>query len=303
MWKTATLLIITLIIVPWLAILFEPPLPEHIEAVLRQLIYVYLIAALICFLVSTLAVNYSQVDKLWSLMPLIYAWITCFQLDFESRLVLMAALVSVWGLRLTFNFARRGGYSLRFWEGEEDYRWAEVRKQPGFSSPWAWALFNFTFVSFYQMGLILLFTLPIVKSAGGGALSVIDWILAALFLLFVCLEALADRQQWLFQTEKHRLLAKGGKLPTAYAQGFVNRGLWARVRHPNYACEQAVWIVFYLFSVVASGQWLNWSITGVLLLIILFRSSSQLSEQISARKYPEYRDYIATVPRFIPYKL
>lgn len=34
----------------------------------------------------------------------------------------MAILVNLWGIRLTLNFARKGGYSWKFWEGEEDYR-------------------------------------------------------------------------------------------------------------------------------------------------------------------------------------
>ncbi len=37
----------------------------------------------------------------------------------NPRLVIMAALITVWGSRLTYNFARKGGY--RF--DAEDYRW------------------------------------------------------------------------------------------------------------------------------------------------------------------------------------
>ena len=34
----------------------------------------------------------------------------------------MAAVSAVWGLRLTYNFYRRGGYAWPPWTGEEDYR-------------------------------------------------------------------------------------------------------------------------------------------------------------------------------------
>lgn len=37
----------------------------------------------------------------------------------NTRLLIMALLTTVWGARLTFNFARKGGY--RF--DAEDYRW------------------------------------------------------------------------------------------------------------------------------------------------------------------------------------
>jgi steroid 5-alpha reductase family enzyme len=37
------------------------------------------------------------------------------------------------------------------------------------------------------------------------------------------------------------------------------------------------------------------------LLIILFKGSSDFSEDISAGKYPEYSEYQRRVPRFIPF--
>lgn len=300
MWKTALMLVITIIIVPVIAFSLEPPLPSHVYRVLKSLIWIYGIAALLCFLVSAITDNYSQVDKLWSIMPIIYAWTACAMLNFEPRLLLMAILVSVWGLRLTANFARRGGYRWPIWRGEEDYRWAQVRKRPEFSASWAWLLFNFVFISFYQMGLILLFTLPIIKAADGSPLGILDGVLTLLFLTLVYLEAKADNQQWEFQTQKHSYLKTGQSLPDFYAPGFIQSGLWSVVRHPNYACEQALWIAFYLFSTVATGQWFNWSIMGALLLVILFRSSSNLSETLSSEKYPDYEAYQENVPRFIP---
>ena len=87
MWKTALLLIVTLIVVALIAIAFEPPLPEHIFQVLKTLLLVYVCATLLCFLVSSLTDNYSQVDKLWSVMPIVYAWVACYMLEFEPRLV------------------------------------------------------------------------------------------------------------------------------------------------------------------------------------------------------------------------
>jgi steroid 5-alpha reductase family enzyme len=73
------------------------------------------------------------------------------------------------------------------------------------------------------------------------------------------------------------------------------------VRHPNYAMEQAVWIAFYGFSVIATGEWINWSMAGCVLLVILFKGSSDFSEAISAEKYPEYKTYQKNVPRFVPF--
>jgi steroid 5-alpha reductase family enzyme len=80
----------------------------------------------------------------------------------------------------------------------------------------------------------------------------------------------------------------------------VQSGLWAKVRHPNYAAEQSIWLVFYVFSVLASGSMINWSMAGCLLLLILFQGSADFSEGISAGKYPAYADYQKRVGRFFP---
>lgn len=302
MWKTVIFLLVTVVVVPLMAITMDVPLNESQREVLRDLILIYLVTASLCFLVSSITRNYSQVDKLWSIMPIVYVWVICFQSGFEPRLMLMAGVVTVWGFRLTYNFSRRGGYKLRFWEGEEDYRWPVLRSKPEFAAGWKWLLFNLLFISFYQMALILLMTLPALRSFGGGPVTLVDYLIAGVAIVFIIIETVADQQQWNFQSEKHRLLESGEPLPDKYRRGFVDHGLWGLVRHPNYASEQSIWIVFYFFSVSATGMWLNWSVMGAVLLILLFLGSSNFSEEISMNKYPEYAEYRKSVPRFIPLK-
>ncbi len=221
-------------------------------------------------------------------MPLIYTWFISFKSDFEPRLMLMAILVTVWGIRLSYNFGRKGGYSIRFWSGEEDYRWSILRKNPQFDAKWKWVLFNLLFISFYQMALVLLITLPALMSLKGKPLFWGDALAAGLILMFIFIETIADQQQWNFHKNK-------GK------RGFLDKGLWGIVRHPNYASEQSIWMVFYFFSVNATGQVINWSMAGAILLVLLFWGSSDFSENISLGKYPEYADYKKRVPRFIPF--
>ena len=84
-----------------------------------------------------------------------------------------------------------------------------------------------------------------------------------------------------------------------YKKGFITSGLWAFSRHPNYTCEQLIWVMFYLFSVSATGQWINWSVIGCILLVILFYSSAKFSENITANKYPDYKKYQENTPMFI----
>jgi steroid 5-alpha reductase family enzyme len=267
-----------------------------------QLFQLMLGVALTCFVVSELTGNYSQVDKLWSLIPIVYVWYVAAQSGLHARSLLMASLVTVWGLRLTYNFWRRGGYHWIPWKGEEDYRWGVLRANPLFRTRWSWSLFNLFFISLYQNTLILLFTLPAlaVLRTTDQTLNWLDILAAALFLTFVVLETLADQQQWEFQEEKYRRIATGTPLTAPYDKGFCTVGLWGRVRHPNYASEQAIWLSFYLFSIAATGSWLNWSLTGSILLVLLFVGSSNFSEKISAAKYPAYQDYQQQTPRFFP---
>lgn len=155
----------TAIVLPIISYNFDDPLTEQ---QLDALILVGKLAfAKTCFvfIVSTISGNVSQVDKLWSLMPPIYAWAVVVFTGAHPRQILVASLITVWGARLTYNFARKGGYSWKFWDGEEDYRWAVLRKKPGFSNPIVWFIFNLGFISFYQSFLIAGFaTLPMIIS-------------------------------------------------------------------------------------------------------------------------------------------
>lgn len=302
MWKTALLLIFTLIVVPLIAFYYgEAPSDLQWKAI-RTTSWVYVLSAAICFILSSMTGNYSQVDKLWSIMPVVYVWIIAHTGGYDDRLLLMAILVTIWGIRLTYNFRRRGGYSWKFWEGEEDYRWPVLREKPEFKPSWKWVLFNLFFISFYQMGLILLITFPMVKAMGDGPLYRTDYLLALIFLAWVVIEYFADQQQWEYQEAKRHWKSSAREMPVEYKRGFVKSGLWGWVRHPNYTAEQAVWITFYFFSVSATGDWVNWSIVGCLLLILLFKGSSDFSEEISASKYPKYKKYQEEVGRFLPFR-
>ena len=119
-------------------------------------------------------------------------------------------------------------------------------------------------------------------------------------MIFLGIETIADQQQWNFQNEKHRRIRNGKNTELPFVKGFVHTGLWSVVRHPNYASEQSIWITFYFFSVTATGNWLNGSLVGAVLLVLLFQGSADFSEGISRKKYADYDEYMLTTPRFIP---
>lgn len=300
--KTILLLIFAVIVIPTFAFLFGKPLGPEQHDMLMDMTYLMVGVALSCFTLSIITNNCSQVDKLWSVIPMVYVWYFAYKGGFDPRMTLMAVLVTIWGVRLTYNFGRRGGYSWKFWTGDEDYRWEVLKQKPELSGKVRWTLFNLFFISLYQMTLIFLFTLPAVVAWQGKdkPLGIWDIVLAIVMVALVVIETIADQQQYNYQTEKHRRKNANEALDGDYAKGFIDSGLWSKVRHPNYASEQSIWIIFYFFSVVASGEWLNWSLAGAILLVILFQGSADFSEAISLGKYPGYKNYIKNVPRFIP---
>ncbi len=301
--STIILLLATIVVLPIVAVNFDTPLNDLQWQMIKNSYAVAFGVAMLCFVLSELTGNCSQVDKIWSITPIIFVWIFAAMSGWNDRLVLMAIVVTVWGVRLTYNFSRRGAYTLKFWAGEEDYRWEILRQNPMFKDKkWNWRFFNLFFISIYQNSLIWLITLPAVVAIEGAdkAIGFWDFVVAAAVIAFIAIETIADQQQWNFQQKKYALKNEGQPLTEEYAKGFLDKGLWGIVRHPNYASEQMIWIVFYCFSIVATGRYINWSMAGALLLVLLFQGSADFSEGISAEKYPAYKDYIKRVGRYIP---
>ena len=301
-----SLLAVSLIACPLMYIFIGPALGAEQLETLKILGIICGCSALYCFIVGEVTSNNSQMDKLWSLLPIAYTWIIAVRGGMAPRLVVMAVLVTLWGARLTFNFARKGAYRLKFWEGEEDYRWKVLRTKKEFQPHWKWLVFNFFFICIYQNALVLMITLPALVLMGVNTpFGWLDAVVAAITLGFIIYETIADEQQWSFQTAKWRMIGEGKtleELPAPYNKGFNTVGLWSISRHPNYFAEQGIWCAFYFFTVAAGVGIINWSMAGALLLIVLFLGSAAFAEEISSSKYPEYAQYRSRVSEFFPGK-
>ena len=252
-----------------------------------------IILSIAAYLLSVVTREYSWVDRLWTLCPPIYCLIVAASLDFESvRVNLMTVLVCVWGARLTYNYARKGGFA----KGGEDYRWAEIQKRMG---PIGFQVLNLVFIAPGQMLIVWLFTAPvhIAWINQEMALNWIDALAGLVFFAFLAGEAVSDEQMWRFQQEKKRNIAAGEPVD----QGFMTTGLFVYCRHPSYICEFGMWWSFYWFAIAASGQLVNWTWPGFIVLTMIFFGSSRLAESISLSKYPSYADYQASTPRIIPF--
>jgi steroid 5-alpha reductase family enzyme len=242
-----------------------------------------------CWILSLITHDTSQVDRMWSIAPPIYLWIFVGGAGFgDARLNLMAVLATLWGARLTFNFARKGGYT-----GVEDYRWAVLRKA---MKPWQFQLFNLFFIVIYQNVLLVLIALPGWTALQHRApLGPVDEVLGVLFVAALVGETVADQQQWNFHRRKRH-----GE-PDALSRGFLSEGLFRFSRHPNYFFEISMWWLMFGFGAAAAASALQWSVAGAVLLTVLFVGSTVMTERISASKYPQYADYQALTSPIVPW--
>lgn len=101
--------------------------------------------------------------------------------------------------------------------------------------------------------------------------------------------------------------------PSLCARHF--KGLFRFSRHPNFWAEYSLWWTYYFFSVICANgggagsshpfakwdQLVNWTGVGALLLTLLFQGSTDLTEKLSVRKYPAYRDYQKRVSMLTPW--
>lgn len=240
---------------------------------------------------SVLTREYSWVDRSWSLLPPVYLWIfAASAAPADPRLTVMAALGTLWGVRLTLNFARKGGYR----PGGEDYRWAALRNR---MSRGQFALFNLFFIAIYQNLLLLLLTLPAwtaLQNLGRG-FGAADVVLTLAFLACLAGESIADQQQWNFQQRRRVLRAQGAADP-----GFLTDGLFRFSRHPNYFFEILQWWLIAGFGVIAAGTALTPGSLGAVLLTLLFLGSIVFTESISMERHPGYAAYRRAVWPLMP---
>ncbi|KAF2114448.1 hypothetical protein BDV96DRAFT_613151 [Lophiotrema nucula] len=262
----------------------------------------------VVLLVAEVNKNYSQVDRLWSIIPVVYnchyaIWAHLNGLP-TQRLDHVMAVTVIWGLRLTFNYWRKGGYSV----GSEDYRWNIVKDYVG---PYVMFAFDVVFISLIQSLLLWVITTPtyILLLAGrliGDEMSNYDNVFSKVMFAIVLVEFFADQQQWSYYQARTKY-RETAKVPQDHNytreqldRGFNTSGLWAYSRHPNFAAEQAFWVCLYQWACCESYTFTNWTFAAAMGYLFLFQASTWLTELLSAQKYPEYKIYQQRVGKFLP---
>lgn len=224
----------------------------------------------------------SIADIAWGLAFVAIAWLGVAIGDGPiERAVLVAVLVTVWGVRLS-------GYMLWRKRGEgEDFRYQAMRARHG-------ARFGlvslFSVFAFQGLGIWAV-SLPIQAAAdldGPSGLTALDLAGIALWCVGMAFEVGADLQLSRFRADP----ANRGKV--------LDRGLWRYTRHPNYFGDLCVWWAIFLVALSADGAW--WSIAGPLTMTAIFArffGVPMMEEHLREAK-PAYADYVRRTSAFFP---
>uniref|UniRef100_W5LB77 Si:ch211-210c8.6 n=1 Tax=Astyanax mexicanus TaxID=7994 RepID=W5LB77_ASTMX len=190
-------------------------------------------------------------------------------------------LVTAWGLRLgTFLF-------LRILKEGQDRRFNNVRNSPG-------VFFVYWTVQAVWVFVTLLPTLILNTEQRDKPLGPRDYAGWAIWGLGFATEAIADQQKWNFKNDPDN----AGK--------FIQNGLWAYSRHPNYLGEILQWSGLFLSasSVMQGPQYL--SALSPLFVWFLLRhvSGIPILEKQAMRKWgadPAFQNYVKNTPQLWPF--
>ena len=249
---------------------------------------------IVIWLFSFIADNSSVFDPYWSVAPVfftLYYWISFagWSLPVSGswfstvRFVLILSLVTLWGIRLTYNF-------LRGWKGlkHEDWRYVNFRMKTGFLY---WVV---SFIGIQLFPAIMVFagclSVWVVLTSGIRPMNLLDVLAILVTGIAIWLETRADKELHQFVQQNQE---KGKTIRT---------GLWSISRHPNYLGEISFWWGLYLFALAANPNYW-WVIIGpiAMTLMFVFISIPMIEKRLMERKndYPEYRK---KVPMLLPFR-
>lgn len=244
-----------------------------------------IVATLVIFAFSRFYRNSSTYDPYWSVIPPLLAVYWYFsagdgQAD-GTRALCVIVLVWLWGIRLTANWAT-------YWGGmqHEDWRYPLVRQRAGKAAFWA----DLAGIHLYPTLQVFLGCLPIyaVMTRGNAPFGVLDIVACAVTLGAIAIETVADLQLHAFTATRR---------PGA----FIQSGLWAWSRHPNYFGEMSFWWGLMLFGLAAAPADWYWIVPGAVTISVMFAFASiPFMDRRSLERRPGFDDYMRRVSAIVP---
>ena len=227
--------------------------------------------------------NAGIADIFWGPGFVLLAWIGFFSSHgYPGRKVLLAGLISLWGLRLAIHIGARN------WGKGEDRRYQAWRREKGERFWWI-SLFSVFWLQGFLLWVISLVGLAGQRSPLPDHFTLLDGLGALIWVAGFFFEALGDRQLTRFKADP----ANKGKV--------MDRGLWRYSRHPNYFGEALMW--WGIFVIVLSTPGALWSVVSPLTItfLLLRVSGVTLLERTIVDTRPGYREYQEKTSAFIPW--
>ena len=235
----------------------------------------------VLWIVGTVRRDASIVDPFWGTGFVIVTWVSLYlNSPTGIRVLLLAGLSTVWGLRLSLFLAWRN------WGHGEDRRYAAMRAHHGRRFWWV-----SLYTVFLLQGAILWFvSLPIQIAAVKNLPVQIGWLDAAgivLWAIGLFFESVGDWQLARFKADPNN------------AGRVMDRGLWRFTRHPNYFGDFCVWWGLYLIAAMGGAGWTVGSPLLMALLLMKVSGVGLLEGTITDRR-PDYAAYQARTNAFFP---
>jgi steroid 5-alpha reductase family enzyme len=242
-----------------------------------------LVVATLVWMLSVRLRDASIADVGWGLGFVLLAWLYLARSPEPTpRSWLTAALITIWGLRLSTHIFRRN-------RGRgEDPRYQAMRAAHGPAFWW-----RSLFTVFWLQGTLLWFiAVPLliaVGASGPAALTALDALGVLCFAVGLAFEVVGDHQLARFRAD-------------ASNHGAVlERGLWRYTRHPNYFGDAMLWWGMYAIAAATPGGWLTILSPALMTLLLMRVSGVTLLERTLTASKPGYRAYIARTPAFFPW--
>ncbi len=252
------------------------------ELFLQASIIILLLMTLL-WLWSIAIKNASIVDIFWGMGFVIVNTFNVFASgDLNPRKVVVLALVSIWGIRLSSHiFMRNLGK-------EEDFRYQEFRRRFGPQRYWWVSFFQTFLLQGVLMMMVSLSLIGISLSVSSGELVWIDYVAIGVWIVGFSFEAGGDFQLLKFKENPDNR----GKV--------LDKGFWRYTRHPNYFGDATVWWAFALFSISAGGYW-NVIGSVIMTLLLVKVSGVGLLEKTLKKTKPQYEEYARKTNSFFPW--
>lgn len=230
--------------------------------------------------------NFSLIDAVWAFCFLLHGIIFyLFSEGFETRKIVLLAMLGVWSLRLGYFLARR----IYNHHPKEDTRYIHLRSE--YKDKFK---IRFLVFYFYQAISVSVLTLPFIFVFQNQSQTInLFEIAGILYWLFaICGETIADNQM----SEFKKLSKENPEMGKT-----CNVGLWKYSRHPNYFFESNIWWGFFIFM---AGSGIYWGIyTAIIMLLLLLKVTGvpPSEEQSLKTRGDEYRAYQRKTSMFIPW--